>query len=234
MSEFELPIRPLTRREWRRTYRQPSVGRAVGAPVTSDSPVVLMVCTGNICRSPLAETLLRERLRGFNVTVQSAGTRARNGERMVGLSQTIAIRNGAKPEDVAAHRARWLIEPVADDADLILAMSRHHRTAAVELSPRHLRHSFTLREFARLTQGVSDDEIREAADNAGEMPRDRITAVAGLAAQRRGSATPPSEQDDDVIDPYRREPEIYEESARQLVPAIDEVARVLRSALTPR
>ncbi|WP_336641745.1 arsenate reductase/protein-tyrosine-phosphatase family protein [Microbacterium sp. USHLN272] len=234
MSEFELPIRPLTRREWRRTYRQAPVGRAIGDGGASGFPVVLMVCTGNICRSPLAEALLRERLRGFGVTVQSAGTRARNGDKMVGLSQTIAIRNGADPEEVAAHRARWLIEPLADDADLILAMSRQHRTASVELSPRHLRRSFTLREFARLTQGMSADEIREAADYAGETPRDRIVAVASLAAQRRGSAAPPSEQDDDVIDPYRREPEIYEESARQLVPAVDEVARVLRSVLARR
>jgi protein-tyrosine phosphatase len=42
---------------------------------------------------------------------------------------------------------------------------------------------------------------------------------------------PARTQDDDVIDPYRRDRAVYEESASQLIPAVDEVARVLRAAL---
>lgn len=218
MSDFDVP--PRTRREQR-----------LMDTADAGAPVILMVCTGNICRSPLAEVLLRSRLQGVDVRVHSAGTRAPVGKEMSGFSQEIAIEHGASPEEVAAHRARWLQEPLAEDADLILAMSREHRTAAVELSPRHLRHTLTLREFARLGASLTDDEIRAAADAAGSAPRARLAAVVSLVSGQRGLSAPVAPHDDDVIDPYRRERTVYEESAEQLVPAVDAVARIVGVAL---
>jgi len=198
-----------------------------------DGPAtILMVCTGNICRSPMAEVLLRSRLLGVSTRVHSAGTRALVEHEMDRPMQRIASRHGASADDITAHRARQLREPLADDADLVLAMSREHRTAAVELSPRLLRRAFTVREFARLSSSLGDDEIRRAADAAGTEPRARLAAVVTLVSGQRGHAAPATATDDDVIDPYRRAPEVYEESAAQLVPAIDEVARVLRAALS--
>jgi len=202
------------------------------APGVADSPMtILTVCTGNICRSPMAEVLLRARLQGAGVRVHSAGTRALVDHGMDRTAQEIAVQHGASAEEVAAHRARWLQEPLADDADLVLAMSREHRTAAVELSPRHLRHTFTVREFARLSSSLDDDEIRRTADAAGSAPRARLSAVVSLVSGQRGLAAPAVADDDDVVDPYRRAREVYEESAEQLAPAVDEVARVVRAAL---
>lgn len=218
MNDFDVP--PRTRRE--RRLREGS---------DDGAPVVLMVCTGNICRSPLAELILRARLRDVEVRVHSAGTRAPVGSEMSGFSQEIAVEHGASPEEAAAHRARWLQEPLADDADLILAMSREHRRAAVELSPRHLRHTLTVREFARLAETLSDEQIAAAADAAGASPRARVAAAVALVSGQRGLGAQAAPQDDDVIDPYRRERTVYDESAAQLVPAIDTVARVVRVAL---
>lgn len=218
MSDFDVP--PRTRRERREARAD------VGAPV------ILTVCTGNICRSPQAEVLLRARLRDLDVRVHSAGTRALVDREMDPTAQELALQHGASPDDVAAHRARWLQEPLADDADLVLAMSREHRTAAVELSPRHLRHTFTVREFARLASSLSDEEIRRAADAAGSTPRERLAAAVALVSGQRGLTAPAAPQDDDVVDPYRREREVYVESAAQLAPAVDATARVVRVALS--
>lgn len=189
-----------------------------------------MVCTGNICRSPMAEVLLRAQLDGA-ARIRSAGTRAMIDKPMTADAQELAVEFGASEEEVAAHRARWLLEPVAEDADLILTMSREHRTSAVELAPRLLRQTFTIREFARLSDRLTADQIKSTADAAGDSPRARLAAVTALVALQRGATAPASQADDEVIDPYRRSRETYEKSAAQLVPAIDEVARVLRAAL---
>lgn len=193
-------------------------------------PRILMVCTGNICRSPMAEALLRAKMGGRSVRVHSAGTRALIDKAMTADARQLAVRNGAEESDVDAHRARWLREPIADDADLIFAMAREHRTTAVELAPRMLRQTFTIREFARLSSALTDDQIKTTADAAGTEPRARLAAVTALVTQQRG-LSPHSADEDDVIDPYRRSRATYERSAAQLVPAVDEVARVLRAAL---
>ncbi|PKI90857.1 low molecular weight phosphatase family protein [Actinomycetales bacterium SN12] len=216
----------MTRRELRHR------AEALQTPAAAeDAPLVLMVCTGNICRSPMAEVLLRARLADIPLRVQSAGTRGLIDKPMTPDAQQLAIAHGAAGDHAAAHRARWLTEPVANGADLIIAMAREHRTSAVELAPSKLRQTFTLRELARLTDGLSDEQIREAADAAGADPRARLAALAGLAARQRGTIAPLPLEDDDVIDPYRRSIETYERSTAQLAPAIDVVARVLRTAL---
>jgi protein-tyrosine phosphatase len=93
---------------------------------------VLLVCTGNICRSPLAEALLRREVaaRNLDVEVSSAGTGAwdgapaSEGAYLVGLEHDL---------DLSAHRARMLTRDVIKRADLILTMSRHHRARIQEL-----------------------------------------------------------------------------------------------------
>lgn len=207
--------RPLTRRELRR--------RRDGRPAAT----ILTVCTGNICRSPMAEVLLRAALEAAGVRVHSAGTHAMVGHGMTEESQEIAIAHGADPEVAAAHRARYLVEPLLAGSDLVLTMTREQRSHVVQLLPAVLRRTFTVREFARLAASLSDAELRP--DPTAD-PDARLQALARTVGAQRGLVEG-APQDDDVIDPYRRGREVYEQAAAQLLPALDEVERAVRLAL---
>lgn len=193
---------------------------------------IMTVCTGNICRSPLGEVLLRRALRDVGVRVHSAGTHALVGHEMTAESQQLALANGADAGDVAAHRARLLTEGLLTETDLVLAMAREHRSFSVQLSPAVLHRTFTVREFARLAASLSDDDVRRGVVTAGSDAGARLRALGRLVGGQRGMV-PPDPDNDDVIDPYRRSQQTYELSASQLVPAIDEVQRVVHAALTP-
>ncbi|WEG08158.1 low molecular weight phosphatase family protein [Microbacterium horticulturae] len=195
---------------------------------------ILTVCTGNICRSPLAAVVLQTRLADLDARVTSAGTRGLDDAAMTAEAQTLAVALGVPPEVAAAHRSRYLLELHLLTPDLILTMTREHRRMVAELAPARLRTSFTVREFARLAAGVSDDDLRSAADEAGADAAARMRAAAALVSTRRGIAPAPADPtDDDVIDPYGRPWKVYQESAAQLAPALAEVIRVARLAAGP-
>ena len=193
-------------------------------------PTVLTVCTGNICRSPLAATLLATRLHDLTVRVRSAGTQALVGHGMPEPARRIALTHGTDPGLVTDHEARLLTEPRLLEADLVLAMTAEHRTFALHLAPSGLRRTFAVREFARLAATLRDEDLHEIVAGAGSAPRARLEAVVTAVADRRGTS-PAAEGDEDVIDPYRRSFEVYEESAAQLLPALAQVERVVRAAL---
>lgn len=193
---------------------------------------IMTVCTGNICRSPLAEQLLRTRLADLPARVTSAGTYGLDAAEMTIEAQELAHLNGVAADMAAAHRSRMMAETHLSSPDLILAMAREHRRRVVEMAPARLRSAFTLREFARLAFDTEDAEIRGAADAAGTDASPRLRAAVAAVAAHRGLSLPPVDpEDDDVIDPYRRSWKTYELSASQLVPAIDQVVRVVRLAV---
>ncbi len=158
---------------------------------------VLHVCTGNICRSPMAEHLMLVGLeqRGVQgISVGSAGTRGFHGEPM----QPFALSTLASYDvDGADFRARELVAEHVAAADLVLTASREHRGAVVVLQPRASARTFTLREFARLTCVVDPAEL-PSGDTA-----ERARALVRAAAGNRGLVPPASPQDDDLEDPYR-------------------------------
>jgi len=188
---------------------------------------ILTVCTGNICRSPLAEQLLRARLAPLGIAVESAGVSALVGVGMPDPARAIASQLGVTDADT--HVARQVTVDMVRSADLVLAMAREHRRTLVELTPAATRKTFTIRELANIAAGITDDELRDEVGN--ETGDDALRAAVGLAAALRGVVTPPRSPDElDVVDPYRQPTEIYQKSAGQLAPAVDAVAAFVHRA----
>ena len=167
----------------------------------ADPPFRLLhVCTGNICRSPMAERLTRAGLQARlgdsadRVLVESAGTWSQSGRPMEPYALTTLTQYGV---DAADFRARELVAEHVVAADLVLAATREHRAASVVLHPRAAARTFTLREFARLVSAVD-----AAALPAGDVV-ERGRALVKAAAAQRGRVVPDSPVDDDLSDPYR-------------------------------
>jgi protein-tyrosine phosphatase len=185
---------------------------------------ILTVCTGNVCRSPMAERLLRSGLaqrfgdEAAGVVVGSAGTGALVGEEMTSPTQVLVARHGG---EAAGHGARALAEQLVAEADLVLAMTRRHRGDVLRLHPRATRRAFTLREAARLAPLVDRAELQ-----VGSL-EDRLRALVPAMAAKRGLVPVDDPDDDDVTDPFRRGDEVYEQMAAQLVPAVDAVLDAL-------
>jgi protein-tyrosine phosphatase len=176
---------------------------------------LLFVCTGNICRSPMAErlvaTALATRLGGdaARVVVGSAGTWGHEGSPMEPFALDTLVALGLDRQAAAAFRARELTAAMVEDADLVLVASREHRAAVVTLVPRAAGRTFTLREFGRLACDV----------DAAELPADiveRGQALVAAAAARRG-LVPVGPAGDDLSDPYGAPARAFEQCAADIV-----------------
>lgn len=102
---------------------------------------VLMVCIGNICRSPTAEVLLRHRLQGKDIVVESAGLAAMVGKPIDPVAQSVLTEHGLTGD---THVARQLDRRLIDNADLILVMERKHLDHVHQLAPHSRGKSFLL------------------------------------------------------------------------------------------
>lgn len=96
---------------------------------------VLLVCTGNTCRSPMAEgilkTLLPDEIAG-NVRIRSAGTAALPGTPAAPLAVSALTARGI---DIRGHRAAVLTADLLRESDLVLGMEPQHLERARELVP---------------------------------------------------------------------------------------------------
>ncbi len=123
---------------------------------------ILIVCTGNLCRSPMAQYLAAALLQAglgtaaSGVIVTSAGTRARDGTPMHPHAASVLAGRGLDPRGFATRR---LDARLIGSADLVLCAEREHRATVVTAAPKVVSRTFTLREFARVTAGIKPVDI---------------------------------------------------------------------------
>lgn len=93
---------------------------------------ILIVCMGNICRSPMAEYLFRQRMAGRDIEFASAGLGALVGSPMDAMALQLLAENGI---DGSMHRAHQLTPSLLRGADLVLGMEKSQVTAMARLVP---------------------------------------------------------------------------------------------------
>jgi protein-tyrosine phosphatase len=176
---------------------------------------ILAVCTGNVCRSPAVERLLLARLAPLteDVAVTSAGTHALVGRAVDPPMADLISRAGGVPTPFAA---RQLQPAHLRHADLVLVMTRTHRSAVVTLEPAAIRRTFLLRELAGIASAVA---VVGWPDDVGEDPAARLAMLPRLAAAHRGHLTGPADRE--VPDPFRQPASLYLEASELIRGAVD-------------
>ena len=186
---------------------------------------VLFVCTGNICRSPLAEAFLNarsERLLGGEVRVSSAGTWGREGHPPTRETVAAGAEYGL---DVSLHEASPLLADRIEQADLVLGLTAEHKDEVLRMSPEAAPKVFTLKELTALLR---------ALDGPATGPgRDDVLARVGEAHVLRSGRERPRIPDLDVSDPMGLGIDVYRAIAAEIEEAVDGLVRDLFGVRLP-
>jgi protein-tyrosine phosphatase len=160
---------------------------------------ILVVCYGNLCRSPMAEALLRDRLGERAWKVVSAGTHAAGGDPPTeGAREAIARLAGL---DISQQRSRPLTTKLIEAADQVFTMSRRQALEAAALFPEAAGRIRLLGAFAP-SPHLADAPADPFGDPADEL---------------------------EIADPMGGEPDAYEDCLRRLLAASDAAAAWLRA-----
>lgn len=191
-----------------------------------DEARILIVCTGNICRSPFIERLLQHELderrsgSGRGIIVGSAGTGALVGSAMDPQAAAQLVAHGG---DASGFRARDLTPALVAESDLVLTATRAHRGKVALMSPKVLRRVFTFCDFADLVAGLP----RLSAPVTHTDLRAWVRQVTERAAASRGLKPPLAPDLADIADPYRRGDEAFAAMAQQVGESMPAVVRTL-------
>ncbi|MGQ9475989.1 MAG: arsenate reductase/protein-tyrosine-phosphatase family protein [Actinomycetota bacterium] len=192
---------------------------------------ILFVCTGNICRSPMAEALFRRRLeRDYPhlrfVRTASAGTSAIEGNPPSAPAVQALDLWGV---DLGEHRASVLTNRLLREADLVLAMAREHLLAVERLDPYVMQKTTTLRYLAGHADEVLAHLGKETVRDEGEAA-ERLGKV--LETLRRSPSGPHYLADmqsstSDIIDPIGSSLQVYIGVAEDLDLALEKAMRAI-------
>jgi len=191
-----------------------------------DQARILIVCTGNICRSPFIERLLQRELDDARpgsdrpILVHSAGTGAMTGWAMDERAAAQLVSHGGDP---VGFRARDLTPELIATSDLVLTATRAHRGQVTAMAPTALRQVFTFRDFAHLVTDVDGLSTGVTLSD----PQAWVRQVTEKAAASRGLKPPLEPAQADIVDPFRRKDEVFATMAQQIVDSMPVVVHAL-------
>lgn len=162
---------------------------------------ILFVCTGNTCRSSMAEGLFKEMLKNRSdiqseIKVISAGTSAWNGDRASQYAIAVLKEKGI---DLQEHRSTALTLDLIENADLILTMTSSHKAAVLNLCPEAHEKVFTLKEYTR-------------CEAEGDSKMDFF-----------GYGNP-----EDISDPFGQSIEVYRKSAAEIEESLKKLIKKIK------
>jgi protein-tyrosine-phosphatase len=209
----------------------PQAVHGVASPSGASVFTILLVCTGNVCRSAFAQQLGRAYLHEVygaeaGMRLISAGTKAVVDSGMH-LDTALVLRGlGGGPD---GFRAQQLRAELIGEADLVLVMTRKHRDAVLGLAPRALARTFLLREAPMLLE-------QAAAELPAGDPVGRARACVAAMAVARGRRA--VGRADDIPDPIGRPLEVHQDVgeaiSEALLPVLAHVAALLAPETTQR
>jgi protein-tyrosine phosphatase len=182
---------------------------------------ILVVCTGNVCRSPYIERLLDAQLSGTGISIASAGTGALVGSAMDPQAEQRLIRAGGDP---AGFVARQLTSALIRQADLVLCATRQHRSMVVRAEPKGLRYTHALADFSDLARAMGQaPQLTEGKPNV-------VGGIATAATLHRHLINPRTADQADIVDPYRRPAAVFDQMVEQVQTLLPPIVAVLSQA----
>ena len=175
---------------------------------------ILFVCTGNICRSAMAESLFNHHAQqqGLEIKAHSSGTDATPGNSATDLAVDVLADRGI---DLKDHRARQLTSDQISDSQIVIAMTRQHEAAiAKEDQPARSRTFLT-------------GEISRIGSQIGSIKSQNLEDWLQVLNEARGGHMTTGRLRDEIADPWGQPRGIYEQTAKRLEGHIIHLVRLL-------
>ena len=175
---------------------------------------ILFVCTGNICRSAMAESLFNHHARqlGLEIKAHSSGTDAISGNNATDLAVDVLADRGI---DLKDHRAQQLTSDQIADSQIVIAMTRQHEAVVAKEDQLARSRTFLTGEISRIGSQIGPLQSQNLAD------------WLQVLNEARGGHMTTGRLRDEIADPWGQPRDIYEQTAKRLEGHITHLVRLL-------